>query len=190
VSSLWPWIAVAGLGALHGLHPATGWLPAAAWGLQARDRGRALQALMPIAIGHAASVTIVAATIAFGLAVDGIALLLLAGGLLLGVVIVHLRGGARRAVRVPVGHAGLALWSFIAATAHGAGWMLVPALIPLCGGSAALREIGASGSAVMVLSAVGVHLAAMLAVTGLLALGTCRVLSGLARFGALRSHLT
>lgn len=179
MTGIWPWLAVAGLGALHGLHPATGWLPAAAWGWRARDRGLALKALMPIALGHAASVTIVALLIAFGSSADGGMLQLVAGGLLLGIAIAHLRHGVRRPLRVPAGHAGLALWSFIAATAHGAGWMLVPALIPLCGGSAALREISASGSAALVLAAVGVHLLAMLAVTGLVALGACHALSGL-----------
>ncbi|WP_370306600.1 hypothetical protein [Sinimarinibacterium flocculans] len=179
MSSLWPWLAVAGLGALHGLHPATGWLPAAAWGWRARDRRLALQALGPIALGHAASVAIVATLVVFGLSVDDRVLQLMAGGLLLGIVVTHLRGGACRPLRVPAGSAGLALWSFIAATAHGAGWMLVPALIPLCGGSAALREISASGSALLVLAAVGVHLAAMLVVTGVVALGACRALSGL-----------
>ena len=32
MDSLWPWLAVAGMGALHGLNPATGWLLAAAAG--------------------------------------------------------------------------------------------------------------------------------------------------------------
>jgi hypothetical protein len=55
VSGWLPWLAVAGVGALHGLNPATGWLFAAVRGVRARDCGQALRALVPIAIGHAAS---------------------------------------------------------------------------------------------------------------------------------------
>ena len=53
-----PWLAVAGLGALHGLNPATGWILATASGLRSGDRRRALRALAPIAAGHAASVAL------------------------------------------------------------------------------------------------------------------------------------
>ena len=47
-------------GALHGLNPATGWLLAAAWGVRTRDRAQALRALLPIGVGHLASVALVA----------------------------------------------------------------------------------------------------------------------------------
>ena len=52
--------------------------------------------------------------------------------------------------------------------------MLVPALIPLCLGDGPAREITASNSLTLALAAVGVHMAAMLAVTGTIALGACR----------------
>jgi len=54
MASLWPWLAVAGMGALRGLNPATGWLLAAAWGVRARDRAQVLRALLPIGAGHLA----------------------------------------------------------------------------------------------------------------------------------------
>jgi hypothetical protein len=63
-------------------------------------------------------------------------------------------------------------------TAHGAGLMLVPALIPLCMGDASAREITASGSLTLALAAVGVHTAAMLAVTGVIVTGVCRADAG------------
>jgi hypothetical protein len=138
MAGLWPWLAVAGLGALHGLNPATGWMLAAAWGVHSRNRKQALRALAPIAVGHALSV-----------------------GLLLVVAICHLTG------------AGLALWSFMMSTAHGAGLMLVPALMPLCISDAPARDLTASGSLALALVAVSVHTAAMLAVTGLIATGVC-----------------
>jgi hypothetical protein len=59
-------------------------------------------------------------------------------------------------------------------TAHGAGLMLVPVLMPLCTGNTASREITSSGSLTLALAAVGVHAAAMLAVTGVIAIGVCR----------------
>jgi len=64
MASLWSWLAVAGLDALHGLNPITGSMFAAAWGLQSRDQSRALRVLVPIAVGHGASVALVAAAIA------------------------------------------------------------------------------------------------------------------------------
>jgi hypothetical protein len=174
MANLWPWLAVAGVGALHGLNPATGWMWAAAWGLRSRDRAQALRALVPIAVGHAASVGLVAAAVAFGLSMDRTVLQVLAGGLFVVVAGVHLWGRTPKAARAPAGHAGLALWSFMMSTAHGAGLMLVPALIPLCMGDAPGRDLGASGSLMLALAAVGVHTAAMLAVTGVIATGVCR----------------
>ena len=174
MASLWPWLVVAGVGALHGLNPATGWMWAAAWGVRSRDRTQALRALVPIAIGHAASVALVAAAVAFGLSMDRVVLQISAGVLIVVFAALHLSSRTPGAARAPAGHAGMALWSFMMSTAHGAGLMLVPALIPLCMGDASAREIGASGSLLLAFAAVGVHTAAMLAVTGAIAVGACR----------------
>jgi hypothetical protein len=180
MENLWPWLAVAGVGALHGLNPATGWLLAAAWGLRSRDRAQALRALVPIAAGHAASVALVAAAVIFGLVMDRVLLQVLAGTLFVIVVMLHLWGRTPKAARAPAGHAGLVLWSFMMSTAHGAGLMLVPALIPLCVGDLPAREIGTSGALSLALAVMGVHTAAMLAVTGVIASGVCRGLDALA----------
>jgi hypothetical protein len=187
MSSLWPWLAVAGVGALHGLNPATGWMFAAAWGVRSRDRAQALRALLPIALGHAASIALVAAAVAYGLSIDRMLLQVVAGGLLVVAVGLHLSGRAPKLARAPAGHAGLALWSFMMSTAHGAGLMLVPALIPLCMGNAPGRVTSASGSLMLALAAVGIHTAAMLAVTGVIAAGVCRGFDALTSFTSLRS---
>jgi len=171
--SLWPWLALAGFGALHGLNPANGWMFAAAWGVHSRDRMQTLRALAPIAVGHAASITLVAAAVALGLSLDRRVTWALAGALGVVLVIAHLLGH-RRVPRARVGHAGLALWSFTMSGAHGAGLMLVPALIPLCGVDAPPGAMTPSGSLSLALAAVGVHTAAMLAVTGALATAACR----------------
>lgn len=175
MANLWPWLAVAGLGALHGLNPAAGWAWAAAWGVRSRSRARVLQALVPIAMGHLASVALVGTAVVWGLSLDRVVLQVLAGGLLVMGAWAHLAGHTPKAVRAPAGHAGLALWSFIIATAHGAGLMLVPALIPLCMGDASpAREGGAADALAPAMAAVGLHMAAMLAVTGIVATGVCR----------------
>ena len=176
MGSLWPWLAVAGLGALHGLSPSNGWMFAAAWGLHARDGAQARRVLLPIGIGHVASVAIVAFTFAQGLSMDRTRVQGLAGALLVGVASTRLLLGAGR--RTPISarasHAGIALWSFLMATAHGAGLMLVPALASMCLADNPAREITASGSLLLALAAVGVHTAAMLATTGVIAAGVCR----------------
>jgi cytochrome bd-type quinol oxidase subunit 2 len=174
MSSLLPWLTVAGLGALHGLNPATGWLLAAARGVQSRDSRQALRALVPIAAGHMASVALVAAAVALGLVTDRAMLRWIAAGLFVGLLAHYLwrRVGSRP--RKPGGQAALMLWSFMMSTAHGAGLMLVPALIPLCLSDTPAREITASGSITLALAAVGLHTAAMLTVTGVIAAVACR----------------
>jgi hypothetical protein len=173
MATLWPWLAVAGLGALHGLNPANGWMFAAAWGVRSGDRAKALRALVPVAIGHIASIALVAGAFAVGLSMNRLVMQVLASGLLVVVAVHHFSGSAKR-VRVPAGKAGLALWSFIMSSAHGAGLMLVPALMPLCLGNGAAQKITASGSLMLAFAAVGIHAAAMIAVTGVVAMGVCR----------------
>jgi hypothetical protein len=174
MASLWPWLAAAGVGALHGLNPANGWIFAAVWGVHSRDRAQALRALIPIAGGHAISVALVATAVVLGQSMGRAVLQALAGALLVAVAMHYVSGRRARRTRALAGNLGLALWSFMMSTAHGAGLMLVPALIPLCVGSAPAREIAASSPLMLALAAVGVHTAAMLAVTGMVAMGVCR----------------
>lgn len=183
MASLWPWLAIAGLGATHGLSPANGWMFAAACGVRAGDAGRARRALFPIALGHAASVAVVAGAVAQGMWMDGALFQRLAGVLLVGVASWRLlRGsGDGLAVGIETGHAGIAFWCFLMATAQGTGLMLVPVLVPLCLAANPAREITASGSLPLAVAAVGVHTAAMLAATGLIATGVCRGVAGRAR---------
>lgn len=191
MATLAPWLAVAAVGALHGLNPATGWMAAAACGLHTHDRARAWRALLPIAFGHALSLVLVAGVVVLGLpSRDRVWLQALAGGLLLVVVWHRFAGHSVHRARAPAGSAAMALGSFIMSTAHGAGLMLVPALAPLCIADAPARAISASGSLTLALAAVGVHTATMLAVTGVIASGVCRgvdVFIGSARSTELRA---
>lgn len=175
MADLWPWLAIAGLGALHGLNPANGWMFAAAWGVRAGSAVQARRALLPIAVGHAASIAVVAGVVAQGLSMDRALCQHLAGALLVGAAAYRLLRGAGPCtpINANAGHAGIALWSFLMASAHGAGLMLVPALA-LCLADSPAREITAAGSLVLAGAAVGVHTAAMLVTTGVIATGVCR----------------
>ena len=173
MSEYWPWLVLAGLGAFHGLNPAMGWLFAVALGLHRNSRVVIVRALPAIAFGHAFSIAIVAgAVVLAGIAIRAHVLLAGSGILLIAWAIYHQLYGHRHRVRIGMrtGLAGLALWSFLMATAHGAGLMILPALIPLCLADSPLGEIAAEGSVGIMLAAVGIHTAAMLAVTGAIAI--------------------
>jgi hypothetical protein len=169
------WLALAGLGAFHGANPAMGWLFAVALGLHRRSRLVVLQSLIPIALGHAVAVGLVAfAVVALGAVIDQRAFRVASGVVLIGWAVYHTVVGGRHRVRfgMRVGMAGLALWSFLMATAHGAGLMLVPFLLPLQQDGALVGHAGhhtLAQSLSASLAAIGVHTAATLAVTGLIA---------------------
>jgi hypothetical protein len=173
MTQLWPWLMLAGLGAFHGLNPAMGWLFAVALGLHRNSRATVFRALPPIALGHALSIAIVAgAVVVAGVMVSQRLVLAGAGLLLIAWAIYHHVYGHRHRVRVGMrtGQIGLVLWSFLMATAHGAGLMLLPALFQLCLAPSQAQGIIPAGSLGMTLAAVGVHTAAMLAVTGVIAI--------------------
>jgi len=172
---LWPWLALAGAGALHGLNPANGWMLAAAWGLRSRDRRELLRALWPIAAGHAASVGLAVVLILGGPGLGRAALQLVAAVLLVLGVGLHALRRPAWTTRLPAGRAGLALAAFIGSSIHGAGLMLVPALMPFCVADAAVAgQGGGLGRLAAALAAVALHGAAMLGVTGLIAAGVRR----------------
>lgn len=169
-----PWLVLAGLGAFHGLNPAMGWLFAVALGLHRNSRRIVLLSLLPIVLGHAASVVVVVfAVMALGLLVDERSLQVTAGMLLLGWAAYHGLHGHRHRVRIGMqtGMVGLGFWSFLMATSHGAGLMLVPVIIPLCIASGPAGTLTAAGSLPVSLAAMGVHTAAMLGLTAIIAIG-------------------
>ena len=171
--SPWWWLGVAGLGAFHGVNPAMGWLFAVALGLHQRSRVVVLGSLIPIALGHALAIAVVVAAVAaLGAVIDQRGIRVVAGAVLIGWAVYHKLYGSRHRVRfgMRVGMAGLALWSFLMATAHGAGLMLVPFLLPLAATSSAHGHTAGhhtlSGSLPLSLAAISVHTLAMLVVTG------------------------
>jgi hypothetical protein len=171
---LGPWLALAGLGAFHGINPGMGWLFAVALGLHRGSRRVVLASLAPIALGHMLSVAaVVLLVVGFGTVVDRRPIEIAGGLVLLGWAAYRWRFGHRHRVRVGMttGLAGLGLWSFLMATGHGAGLMLVPVVLPLCLAAAPGAGLTATGSLPVALGAIAVHTVAMLTVTGMIALG-------------------
>jgi hypothetical protein len=165
-TELWPWLALAGLGAFHGLNPAMGWLFAVALGLHRHSRHIVWLSPLPIALGHALSIAIVAGLFLWaGFVIDLRAVRIGAGVFLIGWAFYHWRYGHRHRVRVGMqaGLAALALWSFLMATTHGAGLMLWPLLMPLC--FPAASQPSSIGPWLTALLAIGIHTLAMLTVT-------------------------
>jgi hypothetical protein len=177
-SELWPWLALAGLGLFHGVNPAMGWLFAVALGLQRGSGAAVLQALPPIALGHAAAIAVAVAIVVFARwAIDLTLLRIAAAAGLIGFGAWHLMRGYRHQSRVgmQVGFLDLTLWSFLMATAHGAGLMVMPVLLELPAAQASAHGShdavlsGFAGSLWIGLLAVVVHTAAMLLAAGLIA---------------------
>jgi hypothetical protein len=127
------WFMVAALGAYHGLNPAMGWLFAVALGQQERRSAAVLRALPPIAAGHLLSVAgvVVAAGIA-NQVLSPESVRFLGAVCLVGFAIWLIARRSRHPgwVGMRLGATDLVLWSLIMTTAHGAGLMLLPALLP------------------------------------------------------------
>src|SRR5919199_238309 len=110
-----------------------GWLFAVALGLQERRRGAVLQALPPIALGHAVSILAAVLVVGVGQLVVPLDVLryVCAGVLILFGLYKLVRRKHPRWVGMRVGFRDLTAWSFLMATAHGAGLMLFPVLLGL-----------------------------------------------------------
>jgi hypothetical protein len=148
-ATVWPWAALALLGAVHGLNPGMGWLFAVARGLQERDRRAVWGALLPLAAGHALAIAAAIAVAAvLGLAVPAGALRWTVGATLLVFGLLRLRRHRHpRGMGMRVGAGDLTLWSFLMASAHGAGLMALPFVLAATGSTAAVTSHGAHGAA-------------------------------------------
>jgi hypothetical protein len=177
MSPAWPWVAVALLGAYHGLNPAMGWVFALALGLQEKRRSAAIEALLPIALGHAVSIAI--AIIFLSLLQHAfhthslrwpIAAIIFALG-----TYRLFRARHPRSAGMRVGRRDLFVWSFLMASAHGAGLMLVPVLLAhsmadMNYGTASIHNAIVPLDVRTILLSVLVHTTTMLIVAAILAL--------------------
>lgn len=124
----WPVLTILVLGIWHGINPGMGWLFAVALGMQEQERRSVWRALLPLAAGHALAI---AAAIAVALLIGAVvparilkwtvAIVLVAFGVSRIMRSRHPRyGGMRMSMRK------LTVWSFLMASAHGAGLMVIP----------------------------------------------------------------
>ena len=182
MTGAWPWLAVAMLGAYHGIDPSMGWLFAVALGLQERRRGKVFEALLPIAVGHLIAVGLAVALIAGAMA-SGAWILRPIGAVALiafGIFRLWRPQAHPRWVAMRVSTLDLVTWSFLMASAHGAGLMLFPILMDMPAGAHGMslmhhHHIGAIAvhghlSLAQAVAVVLVHTSAMLIVMGTVAI--------------------
>ncbi len=174
--NLWPWVALALLGAYHGINPGMGWLFAVARGFQERSRRAVVESLLPIAVGHEASVTLAVALVsAFELVAAPQVLRLVGAAALIAFGLYKLirPRSHPRWVGMRISYLDLVVWSFLMSTAHGAGLMLFPILMVLPTANLDNVETAARASigttVVTDLAAVLVHTLATLLVMGAVA---------------------
>jgi hypothetical protein len=170
------WGAVILSGAYHGLNPGMGWPLAVSAALMEQKASALPRALGMLALGH--FLAMIGILLPFSLMIClvqyeaelriGAGVLVIAMGLYLLINRRHPKILAR------IHPARLALWSFLAATAHGAGLMLVPIYLGICGigGEEAGHEAAAALMASNVLTAFAValvHTASMTIAGGIIA---------------------
>jgi len=167
------WVTLAGLGAYHGLNPGMGWLFAVSRGMQERSRRAVLRSLVPIAVGHEASIALVAVlVIGLSTTADPMALLIGAAATLVAFGVfrfvkprAHFRWTTMR-----VSDRELGIWSFLMSSAHGAGLMVAPVLLGLRASQSSHDDMAMISGPISA-SAVGVavHVIVMVAVMGAVA---------------------
>jgi len=163
---VWPTLFL--LGAYHGINPGMGWLFAVARGMQEHRTRAVAWSLPPIALGHALSIGVVVLIIRFAQVAlpmtyirTGVATALMGLGVYKLIRSRHFRWGGMQ-----VGFCELTIWSFLMASAHGAGLMMLPVVIA---GSHAPHHTPAQGAASGVWATL-VHTLGYFAVTATVAL--------------------
>lgn len=176
------WTTIVALGLYHGLNPAMGWPLAVANGM-AQHRAAAVPAtLLPLAGGHFAAMAVVLLPWIWlaWYAQWSLPIRVGAAALVLGFGIYKLLRPRHPRALAAIAPSRLAWWSFLMATAHGAGLMLLPFVIGLCTaepasagalpaarwlerGHAAVSDVLAQSGTATALAVAAVHTAAMMA---------------------------
>lgn len=175
------WLAVSLSGVYHGVNPGMGWPLAVSAGLMGNGSGDLFRALGLLAAGHVLAMLgillpfgAMATLVIWEREIRIAAALIVIGA---GVYLFVNRRHPRFLSRIPP--AQLAFWSFAAAMAHGAGLMLVPIYLGLCGpeqldaGHSAAAELMAGNLATAIVVATA-HTAAMALSGGLIAFAVYR----------------
>ncbi len=167
--ALTAWSTLFLLGAYHGVNPGMGWLFAVARGMQEQRTRAVVWSLPPIALGHALSIGVVILIARLAQVVLPLAYIRIGVGIaLVGLGVYklirnrHFRWGGMQA-----GFRELTIWSFLMASAHGAGLMVLPVVLA---GSHAYHHHAASQGGVSGVWATLIHTFGYLSVTTLVAL--------------------
>jgi hypothetical protein len=140
------WLTIVAIGCYHGLNPAMGWPLAVANGMQAGRPSAVFATVLPLGGGHFAAMAIVLAPFAWlsSYLEWSQVIRVGAGGLVLlfGIFKLIERRHPRALARIRPTQ--LAWWSFVMATAHGAGLMLVPFMLGLCASAPAAAQQAAA----------------------------------------------
>jgi hypothetical protein len=175
----WGWPALFLLGAYHGINPGMGWLFAVARGMQEHATKAVARALVPITLGHALSIGLVVALAGL------IQIVLPLGYVQIVVAFALISLGVFRILRrkhfawggMQVGFRDLTFWSFLMASAHGAGLMVLPIVLHVAAANAASTmpaghpmPMAAANGPWTGLAATLVHTLGYLSVTALVAL--------------------
>jgi len=128
------WLTVVALGAYHGLNPGMGWPLAVSNGMWAKRDLAVFATLVPLASGHflAMATALLPLSFLLGYLDWNPQARIAAGGVIaaFGCYKLANRRHPRGLARLGPNH--LTLWSFLTATAHGAGLMLAPVYLGLC----------------------------------------------------------
>jgi hypothetical protein len=182
------WLTVVAIGLYHGVNPAMGWPLAVANGLTERRARAVFTTILPLGGGHFAAMAVVLVPFAWlvGYVAWSDAIRLAAGALVLlfGIYKIASRRHPRALARIPPTQLGW--WSFLMATAHGAGLMLVPFMLGLCAPASGADRIALAHADVMaVLARSGITVAIVVAAVHTLAM----MLAGLAMAWAVYRYL-
>jgi hypothetical protein len=175
IVATWPWLALILLGAWHGLNPGMGWLFSVALGLQQRSRRAVFAALLPIAVGHAIAIGLVILLVYMIGAVIPSRWLQIGGATTLFVIAIWKLWRPRHPtwVGMRVNFWDLTTWSWLMATAHGAGLMVVPVLLGarsvFCGAAPSGTNSLLFFHPLIVAAAVGIHTISHLVIAGVVA---------------------
>ena len=166
------WAGLLALGAFHGVNPGMGWLFAVALGMQERRRSAVWRAMLPLALGHGLAIAAaIAMAVLIGAVVPlraiqwAVSIVLLALG-----ISRFFRHGHPRWVGMQVGMKDLTVWSFLMASAHGAGLMVLPLVLAAAAGPHHAHHLAATTGTLSGVSATVVHSVGYLAVSAGVAL--------------------
>jgi hypothetical protein len=172
------WKAMVLLGTYHGINPGMGWLFAVALGMQRGSARGVWSALLPIALGHAAAIGVILLPVGLAqVVIPTDTLRVLVASLLTTLGVYRLwRHRHPRFGGMQVGVRDLTVWSFLMASAHGAGLMVVPFVMSApprlsAAGHEHAHHVAAAGAnaAAAGMMALAVHTLAYLAVMTLAA---------------------